>query len=136
MGCAGQRGPAIEGYLLELDDGCGGEFRVSKHYMYPEGIAPSSSPCPSTRIGTFSGSPANSSMTLHSSDLSSSFSFFPRRCPTPAVSSPRFPPRHPPRRRYGLIRQWNGGTVRRSVVELFCDPTVGRHRDSAGSRYK
>ncbi|XP_011307589.1 E3 ubiquitin-protein ligase TRIM9 isoform X3 [Fopius arisanus] len=26
MGC-GQRGPAIEGYLLELDDGCGGEFR-------------------------------------------------------------------------------------------------------------
>lgn len=29
MGCAGQRGPAIEGYLLELDDGCGGEFRVS-----------------------------------------------------------------------------------------------------------
>nr|KAF7438853.1 hypothetical protein H0235_001244 [Vespula pensylvanica] len=27
MGCAGQRGPAIEGYLLELDDGCGGEFR-------------------------------------------------------------------------------------------------------------
>jgi len=31
MGCAGQRGPAIEGYLLELDDGCGGEFRVSKH---------------------------------------------------------------------------------------------------------
>lgn len=25
----GQRGPAIEGYLLELDDGCGGEFRVS-----------------------------------------------------------------------------------------------------------
>ncbi|XP_023315165.1 E3 ubiquitin-protein ligase TRIM9 isoform X2 [Trichogramma pretiosum] len=23
----GQRGPAIEGYLLELDDGCGGEFR-------------------------------------------------------------------------------------------------------------
>ena len=28
IGC-GQRGPAIEGYLLELDDGCGGEFRVS-----------------------------------------------------------------------------------------------------------
>ncbi|KAL6437748.1 hypothetical protein ACFW04_004251 [Cataglyphis niger] len=27
IGCAGQRGPAIEGYLLELDDGCGGEFR-------------------------------------------------------------------------------------------------------------
>ena len=27
-GC-GQRGPVIEGYLLELDDGCGGEFRVS-----------------------------------------------------------------------------------------------------------
>lgn len=27
IGC-GQRGPAIEGYLLELDDGCGGEFRV------------------------------------------------------------------------------------------------------------
>ncbi|XP_034187505.1 E3 ubiquitin-protein ligase Trim9 isoform X3 [Osmia lignaria lignaria] len=27
VGCAGQRGPAIEGYLLELDDGCGGEFR-------------------------------------------------------------------------------------------------------------
>lgn len=27
----GQRGPAIEGYLLELDDGCGGEFRVSIH---------------------------------------------------------------------------------------------------------
>ncbi|XP_043270029.1 E3 ubiquitin-protein ligase TRIM9 isoform X1 [Venturia canescens] len=26
IGC-GQRGPAIEGYLLELDDGCGGEFR-------------------------------------------------------------------------------------------------------------
>ena len=25
----GQRAPAIEGYLLELDDGCGGEFRVS-----------------------------------------------------------------------------------------------------------
>ncbi|XP_058799312.1 E3 ubiquitin-protein ligase TRIM9 [Phymastichus coffea] len=24
---AGQRAPAIEGYLLELDDGCGGEFR-------------------------------------------------------------------------------------------------------------
>lgn len=29
VGCAGQRGPAIEGYLLELDDGCGGEFRVN-----------------------------------------------------------------------------------------------------------
>ncbi|CAD6214758.1 GSCOCG00004202001-RA-CDS, partial [Cotesia congregata] len=27
VGC-GQRAPAIEGYLLELDDGCGGEFRV------------------------------------------------------------------------------------------------------------
>lgn len=26
LGC-GQRGPSIEGYLLELDDGCGGEFR-------------------------------------------------------------------------------------------------------------
>lgn len=30
VGCAGQRGPAIEGYLLELDDGCGGEFRVNE----------------------------------------------------------------------------------------------------------
>lgn len=28
LGC-GQRGPSIEGYLLELDDGCDGEFRVS-----------------------------------------------------------------------------------------------------------
>ncbi|XP_017893587.1 E3 ubiquitin-protein ligase TRIM9 isoform X1 [Ceratina calcarata] len=27
VGCASQRGPAIEGYLLELDDGYGGEFR-------------------------------------------------------------------------------------------------------------
>ncbi|XP_046417060.1 E3 ubiquitin-protein ligase TRIM9 isoform X1 [Neodiprion fabricii] len=26
-GSGGQRGPAVEGYLLELDDGCGGEFR-------------------------------------------------------------------------------------------------------------
>lgn len=34
-GCgAGQRGPAIEGYLLELDDGCGGEFRVSSFYIF------------------------------------------------------------------------------------------------------
>lgn len=33
-GCgAGQRGPAIEGYLLELDDGCGGEFRVSLFFL-------------------------------------------------------------------------------------------------------
>lgn len=32
VGCAGQRGPAIEGYLLELDDGCGGEFRVSRNF--------------------------------------------------------------------------------------------------------
>lgn len=28
-GIGGQRGPTVEGYLLELDDGCGGEFRVS-----------------------------------------------------------------------------------------------------------
>lgn len=33
VGCAGQRGPAIEGYLLELDDGCGGEFRVNKKFF-------------------------------------------------------------------------------------------------------
>lgn len=33
IGC-GQRGPAIEGYLLELDDGCGGEFRVSRR-LFP-----------------------------------------------------------------------------------------------------
>lgn len=33
VGCAGQRGPAIEGYLLELDDGCGGEFRVNLDFL-------------------------------------------------------------------------------------------------------
>lgn len=33
VGCAGQRGPAIEGYLLELDDGCGGEFRVNNKFF-------------------------------------------------------------------------------------------------------
>ena len=33
VGCAGQRGPAIEGYLLELDDGCGGEFRVNNKFL-------------------------------------------------------------------------------------------------------
>lgn len=33
VGCAGQRGPAIEGYLLELDDGCGGEFRVNQRFF-------------------------------------------------------------------------------------------------------
>ena len=31
-GC-GQRGPVIEGYLLELDDGCAGEFRVTSTYI-------------------------------------------------------------------------------------------------------
>ena len=30
----GQRGPAIEGYLLELDDGCGGEFRVRYQMIF------------------------------------------------------------------------------------------------------
>lgn len=32
----GQRGPAIEGYLLELDDGCGGEFRVNMNKTIPQ----------------------------------------------------------------------------------------------------
>lgn len=37
----GQRGgPAIEGYLLELDDGCGGEFRVSITDPTPQKLLP------------------------------------------------------------------------------------------------
>lgn len=79
IGCAGQRGPAIEGYLLELDDGCGGEFRVSKHPpIYPEEIVLPLPPGETlgSDLEAFSRSPANSS-TLHSSDSPSFFCWRP-----------------------------------------------------------
>ena len=77
MGCAGQRGPAIEGYLLELDDGCGGEFRVSKHsHISWRNCTPRK--CVGrdgywtlgSDLEAFLRSPMNSSMALHSSGSS------------------------------------------------------------------
>lgn len=146
MGCAGQRGPAIEGYLLELDDGCGGEFRVSKHPRISRRncILSLSSPAPlpsmcrreryrlsDARLGSWSFLEIAREFfddTLLTRRTPRRSRFFADATSGSGVSLPHS---HSAvssrRRRYDFAQQWNTSTfLTMSFVELFSDPARTR----------